>query len=897
MKSKLLLILSVFIVAISSHAQNFDNEWKLVPNERTPGNGSYFGASITTLSSNQIIIGAPNEKTDVNGQNSLTKAGAAYVFQLQPSGLWKQAQKITLSDRDSNNELGKSIAASDSFFVAGVDGYGSYGAAFIYKKDAQNNWTEIQKFVPPASFPKGVGAAVAMDKNYMIVGANKDSRDANESSPVLFDAGAAFILENDGNGNWVNTQKIVASDREANAWYGSSVALNGNIAVVGAYSKEEEDHATNTIEDRVGAAYVYKRNVSGVWEETHKLTASDKRKSDSFGGEVYADTNCIIISATSNEYNENNQYQRDYAGAVYVFEKDGNGDWLETQKLVADYRSEDAFFGNSITMQDTLLIIGAFRNDRNYNNLNVKNDAGAIYIFDKDENGIWKQINKITASDRDSYDNFGKAVAATENFIFSGAWYEDHDENGENEVLGGGSVYVYGCISTIQTEEIACDSFISPKGNIYTETGIYYDTLINASLCDSIITIDLTVGKTYNIDTTDIVCDSIIWEGDLITTSGTYDKTLNSIYGCDSIVTYHITVNKSSVGEFDDYGCESYTWNDSTYAQSGRYTQVLANNSGCDSIVTLNLTINHRQIDTTATACNFFFWKGKEYTETGTYVDTMLNAQGCDTTFTRLQLTVNQNTTSVIDTSTCGSYISPSGRELNTSDTYTDTIANSVACDSIITINLIINNATESTIDTTVCNAYFSPSGKEWTTSDTYTDTIANTLMCDSIITINLIVDTLNLGVIRRADSLICQQAGASYKWLDCNNNNAPINGQIDSIFTFTENGSYSVEVTNGSCIDTSECVTVTDVSVTKYEKDIFINIYPNPVKNNITISLNAIISGVVRVLNVDGKEILTKQTENTSQIQLSVSNLKTGIYFIEIVSEEGKHTLRFVKE
>ena len=130
---------------------------------------------------------------------------------------------------------------------------------------------------------------------------------------------------------------------------------------------------------------------------------------------------------------------------------------------------------------------------------------------------------------------------------------------------------------------------------------------------------------------------------------------------------------------------------------------------------------------------------GKTWTTSNTYSDTIANTAGCDSVIT-VNLTVRNKTTETIAPDVCDSYTSPSGKTWTTSNTYSDTIPNTAGCDSVITVNLTVRNKSFATISPDVCDSFLSPSGKTWTTSSTYLDTIANTAGCDSVITVNLTV-------------------------------------------------------------------------------------------------------------------------------------------------------------
>ena len=98
-------------------------------------------------------------------------------------------------------------------------------------------------------------------------------------------------------------------------------------------------------------------------------------------------------------------------------------------------------------------------------------------------------------------------------------------------------------------------------------------------------------------------------------------------------------------------------------------------------------------------------------------------------------------TTKTITANVCDTYTSPSGKTWTTSNTYSDTIANTAGCDSVITVNLTVRNKTTETITANVCDTYTSPSGRHtWFGTGIYKDTIPNAAGCDSILTINLTV-------------------------------------------------------------------------------------------------------------------------------------------------------------
>lgn len=141
----------------------------------------------------------------------------------------------------------------------------------------------------------------------------------------------------------------------------------------------------------------------------------------------------------------------------------------------------------------------------------------------------------------------------------------------------------------------ACASYTSPWGISYNQTGIYEDTIMNSSGCDSIISLNLTILGTVTTPTLTVsACSPYTapW-GTVYTQSGTYSATLTSVNGCDSIVSVNLTITGAIITPpLTANACGAYTspWG-TVYTQSGMYSDTLTSVNGCDSIVSVNLTI------------------------------------------------------------------------------------------------------------------------------------------------------------------------------------------------------------------------------------------------------------------------------------------------------------------
>jgi hypothetical protein len=156
--------------------------------------------------------------------------------------------------------------------------------------------------------------------------------------------------------------------------------------------------------------------------------------------------------------------------------------------------------------------------------------------------------------------------------------------------------------------------------------------------------------------------------------------------------------------------------------------------------------------------------------------------------------------------------------------------------------------------------------------------------------TINVTVKPLpNIGVTNSSGTLTANQAGATYQWIDCNNNNAPISGATNQSFTPATGGSYAVVVTWNGCSDTSACQTVTITGLDKQTSSkLSFSIYPNPNRGSFTIQTEK--AGVFELIDVTGKVINTYTLTNTQQTVQE--NLPAGMYFVREKDSGSVHKL-----
>jgi hypothetical protein len=200
----------------------------------------------------------------------------------------------------------------------------------------------------------------------------------------------------------------------------------------------------------------------------------------------------------------------------------------------------------------------------------------------------------------------------------------------------------------------ACDNDLPYlwHGQSLTASGIYHDTLTTANGCDSTFLLTFTVNATSHVTATDTICNSslpYLWRGYTLTAAGTYYDTVTNASGCDDVYELQLTVNQSDAVTIFDTICQGsyYTLNgfDTLAALPGTlYSQLmLTNANGCDSTVNLILQVMPTYLfETTASTCENepYEWRNGSYSVEGDYYDSLTTAFGCDSVYV-LHLSLN----------------------------------------------------------------------------------------------------------------------------------------------------------------------------------------------------------------------------------------------------------------
>jgi hypothetical protein len=174
-------------------------------------------------------------------------------------------------------------------------------------------------------------------------------------------------------------------------------------------------------------------------------------------------------------------------------------------------------------------------------------------------------------------------------------------------------------------------------------------------------------------------------------------------------------------------------------------------------------------------------------------------------------------------------------------------------------------------------------------------EVITNGQGCDSTVTVNLTLTAVNIGIASTDPMLTASQAGATYQWIDCDNNNEAIPTETDQSFTATTNGTYAVIVTFAGCTDTSACVTVMGVGLEEFNAS-NISVYPNPSQGEINIVFeNGESAFDYEITSLDGRLVKEGNDIYAQELQINIGNESEGVYFLKVNQENRTYLFKII--
>ncbi|MFK7817427.1 MAG: FG-GAP repeat protein, partial [Planctomycetaceae bacterium] len=368
--------------------------------------GDEFGSTVA-ISGDLAIVGAHAEDNS-NG----TDAGAAYLFKRTGDREWTQIKKFTAGDGVAKDRFGYSVDIDGSTIVIGarmadVNGTND-GAAYVYRKNegGTDNWGFVQKLVGSANSSKDqFGHSVAISDETIAVGARLDDGSGTNS-------GSVYIFEKNlgGTNNWGERKRLKSSDAAGGDQFGFAVAIDGNNLLVGA--RKDDDKGTDS-----GSAYFYNRDDGGAdnWGRFKKVSASDGTKFDWFGSAVDLDGNYAVVGKPI-------RHNRTRAGMAYTYAKSGTN-WTIQESFEAAEPSDDDQFGYAVAIDGNTVVVGSRESDI------ARSNAGGFQVHSRNTGGTnkWGLDYQIFKDDASGGDYFGASVGVSGDWVIAGAPLDDDD--------------------------------------------------------------------------------------------------------------------------------------------------------------------------------------------------------------------------------------------------------------------------------------------------------------------------------------------------------------------------------------------------------------------------------------------------------------------------------------
>ncbi len=344
----------------------------LFESQRIERSERLFGDSIA-LHGNAMVVGAPEATRDPFGVT-----GIAHAYDRDGQGRWVHRAAIIASDTTEGDRFGCAVSMEGDTLVIGAryaDGNEpEAGAAYVFLRNAQGEWTERKKIVAPDGTSRdSFGDALSISGDKLIVGAPNDGE-------LGFSSGSIYFFARGSQEEWVFVNKALASDGSSSDTFGGRVDISGDRAIVSA-------HWNNG-----GTAYVFERGTNGLWTERARLR-NPTGISGYFSWAVSISGDRLVVT----------DYSSPVAGRAFVFGRDGAGNWTHVSTLVAWNPQPLGQLGRAVAIDGDRILVGAAGNSYL--------GEGSAYVFVDEGENNWVLARRLIPSDYRNVATFGMRLA------------------------------------------------------------------------------------------------------------------------------------------------------------------------------------------------------------------------------------------------------------------------------------------------------------------------------------------------------------------------------------------------------------------------------------------------------------------------------------------------------
>ena len=349
--------------------QEGDGRWRQEARlkEGQEGRDNLLGAAIA-VSGNLMVAGAP--RATVNG---LVDAGTVSLFTLDAGGLWRQTARLTADEPGSSDHFGMAVGVWKNSVIVGAwndnERGEAAGSAHIFVQDGHGWWNHAAKLVPAqvseeggpeqtapvtaaveegavpvSSVPQQFGLAVAIGKDFALVGAPWLSGTVQQQA---VEAGAVYVFDKTGQ-TWTQSHILQPSEKSSGDGFGASIAVWDGFAIIGSPGDDSLGRDS-------GAAYIFKKS-GNSWSQVARLTAADASAGDRFGVSVAMYGSHVAVGAIGHDGVGVN------AGMTYIFEGLGSA-WEQKLRVSPGFPSDGQKMGIAVALSSRQLLTGSDPDD------------------------------------------------------------------------------------------------------------------------------------------------------------------------------------------------------------------------------------------------------------------------------------------------------------------------------------------------------------------------------------------------------------------------------------------------------------------------------------------------------------------------------------------------------
>lgn len=341
----------------------------------------FFGGAISADSDVAVISAMGSEQA-----GPLT--GMAFIARRSSSGTWTLEDDLHPEPAVQLGQFGHAVAIDGQTAAVGAPFVGATdGFVYIYRRGADGSWSQEAAFTGPDMGHPVIrfGAALALQDDELFVSSSVDE----------IEHMWVFVFRRAANGTWPLHQALQPTG-DLSLGIGSSLAVRGNRLIVGnvfSSAAAFDPELTNA-----GAAYIFEKNASGQWQQAALLTAGDPVQLNFFGSAVAIDGDTALVGALGRSLGS-----LGLAGAIYTFERNAAGQWLETGILTDPQPAQLGQLGHHLELNAGRLVT---RTWVDANGLNT----GRVRVFRRAGSG-WQLEQTFVADTPSQNDFFGSSPA------------------------------------------------------------------------------------------------------------------------------------------------------------------------------------------------------------------------------------------------------------------------------------------------------------------------------------------------------------------------------------------------------------------------------------------------------------------------------------------------------